>query len=154
MDAQTKNEIIAEIAATAVKTIEQTIRESLKKILPEDFVEKTTEEAVKRIKSSTVPEFKNKRNKIRYEANNSIMEKIDETISAIEKGEIEGCQEKSAEGKEIILKHQKLLRTADREEDEWDVVKYYLSHDLASDLEDEKQLSKACREAAANKKNK
>ena len=33
------------------------------------------------------------------------MEKIDETISAIEKGEIERCQEKSAEGKEIILKH-------------------------------------------------
>ena len=57
--------------------------------LPEEFVVKTTEEAVKRIKSSTVPEFKNKGNKIRYEANNSIMEKIDEATSAIEKGKIE-----------------------------------------------------------------
>ena len=104
MDAQTKNEIIAEITATAVKTIEQTVRESLKRTLPEDFVEKTTDEAVKRIKSSTVPEFKNKGNKIRYEANNSIMEKIDEAISAIEKGKIERCQEKLAEGKKIILK--------------------------------------------------
>ena len=85
MDAQTKNEIIAEITPTAVKTIEQTVRESLKRTLPEDFVEKTTDEAVKRIKSSTVPELKNKGNKIRYEANNSIMEKIDKTISAIEK---------------------------------------------------------------------
>ena len=104
MDAQTKNEIIAEITPTAVKTIEQTVRESLKRTLPEDFVEKTTDEAVKRIKSSTVPEFKNKGNKIRYEANNSIMEKIDEAISAIEKGKIERCQEKLAEGKKIILK--------------------------------------------------
>ena len=61
MDAQTKNEIIAEITPTAVKTIEQTVRESLKRTLPEDFVEKTTDKAVKRIKSSTVPEFKIKK---------------------------------------------------------------------------------------------
>ena len=152
MDAQTKNEIIVEITATAVNTIEQIVRESSKRTLPEDFIEKMTDEAVKRIKSSTVPEFKNKGNKIRYKASNSIMEKIDEAISAIEKNEIERCQEKLAEGKKIILKQQKLLRIADREEDGWEVVKCYLSDDLASDSEDEKQLSKARREAAANKK--
>ena len=84
LDTQTKNEIVAEITATAVKTIEQTIRGNLKRALPEDFVDKRTDEAVKRVKNSTVPEFKNKGNKIRYEANNSIMEKI-EAISAIEK---------------------------------------------------------------------
>ena len=32
------------------------------------------------------------------------MEKIDEAISAIEKGKMERCQEKLAEGKKIILK--------------------------------------------------
>ena len=32
------------------------------------------------------------------------MEKIDKVISAIEKGKIERCQEKLAEGKKIILK--------------------------------------------------
>ena len=47
MDAQTKNEIIAEITAIEVKTIEQTVRESLKRTLPEDFLEKTTDEAAK-----------------------------------------------------------------------------------------------------------
>ena len=104
MDAQTKNEIIAEITATAVKTIEQTVRESLKRALPEDFVDKTTDEAVKRIKSLTVPEFKNKGNKNRYEANSSIMEKIDEA-SAFKKSKIDRCQEKLAEGRKIILKH-------------------------------------------------
>ena len=80
------------------------------------------------------------------------MEKIDEAISAIEKVKIERCQEKLAEGKKIILKQQKLSKIADREEGGWEVVKCYLSDDLASDSEDEKQLSRARREAAANKK--
>ena len=74
MDKKKKNEIIAEITTTEVKTIDQTIQESLKRTIP-DFVNKTTDKAVKRIKSSTVPEFNNKGNKIRYEANNSKMNK-------------------------------------------------------------------------------
>ena len=66
------------------------------------------------------------------------MEKIDEAISTIEKGKIERCQENLAEGKKIILKQQKLLRIADRDEDGWEVVKCYLSDELAPDSEDEK----------------
>ena len=42
----------------------------------------------------------------------------------------------------------------DREEDGWEVVKLYLSDDLASDSEDERQLFRTRREAAVNKKNK
>ena len=81
------------------------------------------------------------------------MEKIDEAISAIGKGKIERFKkEKLAEGKKIILKQQKLIRIANREGNGWEVVKCYLSDDLASDSEDEKQLSRARREAAANKK--
>ena len=45
-----------------------------------------------------------------------------------------------------------MLRIADREENGWEVVKCYLSDDLASDSVDEKQHSRARREAAANKK--
>ena len=45
------------------------------------------------------------------------MEKINEAVSAIEKGKIKRCQQKLAEGKKIILKQQKLLRIADREKD-------------------------------------
>ena len=53
MDTQTRSEAIAEITATAVKTIEQNVQESLKRALHKNFVEKTTKEAVKRIKSSS-----------------------------------------------------------------------------------------------------
>ena len=73
-------------------------------------------------------------------------------MNAIEKGHIERCQERRKEGKALILIQQKLIRIADREEDGWEVVKCYLSDDLASDSEDEKQLNKARREAASNKK--
>ena len=45
MDTQTRSEAIAEITATAVKTIEQTVQESLKRALHKNFVEKTTKEA-------------------------------------------------------------------------------------------------------------
>ena len=48
MGAQTKNEIIAEITATAAKTIEQNVRESLKSALLEDISsKKMTHEAIK-----------------------------------------------------------------------------------------------------------
>ena len=73
-------------------------------------------------------------------------------MNAIEKGHIDRCQERLKEGKALILKQQKLIRIADREEDGWEVVKCYLSDDLASDSEDERQLNKARREAASNKK--
>ena len=65
---------------------------------------------------------------------------------------MERCQEKIAEGKKIILKLQKLLGIADREEGRWEVVKCYLSDNPASNSEDDKQISRARREAAANKK--
>ena len=80
----------------------------------------------KQSNETKVQRFQNskKGNKIKYEANNSIMEKIDKAIRAIEKGKIERCQEKLAEGKKIFLKQQKLSRIADMEEDEWEVVKF------------------------------
>ena len=66
MEAQRKNKIIAEITVTAVKEIEQTVRKRLKRALPKYFLDKMTDETVKR---------------------------IDESISATEKGKIERCQE-------------------------------------------------------------
>ena len=152
MDPQTKKRVIAKISSTATKTIEQAVRDSLKRALPQEFLDKTTDKAIKRIKGSIIPEFKSKDNKIRCEANNNILEKIDDAINSIENGNIKKCQEKLKEGKVLILKQKKLIRIADREEDGWEVVKCYLSDDLASDLEDKKQLNRARREAASNKK--
>ena len=140
IDPRTKKEIIAEISSTATKNIEQAVRDTLERALPQEFPDKTTDETMKRIKRSTSL-FKSKDNKTRYEANNNILEKIDDAINSIEKGHIEICQEKLTEGKALILKQQKIIRIADREENGWEVVKCYLSDDLASDSKDEKQCS-------------
>ena len=56
------------------------------------------------------------------------------------------------ERKAFILKQRKPIRIADREEDGWKDVKCDLSDNLVSDLEEKKQLNKARRKAASNKK--
>ena len=46
MDPRTKNEIIVEISSTATKTFEQAVRDSLKRALPQEFFDKTTDETI------------------------------------------------------------------------------------------------------------
>ena len=91
MGPQTRKEIIAEINSTAIKTIENTVKGSLERVPPKEFLNKTTDKTIKRIKRSTISEFKSKDNKILYETNNNILEKIDDPINSIEKGHIERC---------------------------------------------------------------
>ena len=73
MDAQIKHEIIAEITTAAVKTIEEIVRESLKRTLLKILSTKRLTKLL--IKSSAVPQFNNKGTKIRYDTNNSIIDK-------------------------------------------------------------------------------
>ena len=53
-------------------------------------------------------------------------------------------------GKTLLCKQQKLIRIADREEHGWEVVRHYLSDELASDTDDEKAIAKARKEALAS----
>ena len=48
---------------------------------------------------------------------------------------------------EIVKKQQKLIRIADREDNGWEVVKHYLSDELADNADDEKAIAKARKEA-------
>ena len=104
MDPQTNKVIIIETSSTSTKTIEHAVRDSLKTALPQEFLDKTTYDTRKRIESSTIREFKSKGNKIRYEANSNILEKMDDAINAIKKAHTSRCQEKLKEGKDRVLK--------------------------------------------------
>ena len=95
-----------------------TSRQSLNRTFPQTFLDKTMEEAAKRLRSLCTPEFKAKRNKIHFEANNEILENVNQVISSIEKGNVEKCQDMLQNGK-------KLIRIADREEGGFEVVKCY-----------------------------
>ena len=114
---------------------------------------KLKHEVVKRLRSSSIPEFKATGNKIRFEANNKILEKIDQAISSIEKVNMEKCQEMLHNGKKLLLKQHKLLRIADTEEDCWEVVKCCLPDDLVSNLDVVRQLLRARRKQLLIRKN-
>ena len=55
------------------------------------------------------------------------------------------------EGKELILKRQKLIRIADKSADGWKVVDEYVLDELGTGSEDKKRLKKA-KEAASRKR--
>ena len=78
----------------------------------------------------------------------SIME-MQADNKALDRQDIAKAKDLLDQGKNLIKKRIKLLRIADRED--WDTVKEYVSDDLASDTEDEKELAKAIKAAAAKK---
>ena len=84
---------------------------------PQEFLSKTTDEAVKCLKSLSIPKFKAKGNKIHFEANNEVPEEINQAISSIEKSNVEKCLEMLQDVRKLLLKQQKLILIVSREED-------------------------------------
>ena len=95
-------------------------------------------------------QFKFKGNRKQFEINSKILE----LFSNIEQNIEDSAQVRKfvSEGKELIIRRQKLIKLADRSKDGWLVVQEYESDDLASDSEDEKRIRNA--KAAAEKKRK
>ena len=110
-------QIITEITTIAANIFKEAVQESLKRTLKQEFFDKKTDEAAKRLKRFTIAELKNKKKKIRFEANNTIFERIGEVIKTTEGGNVDRYQEKLQEGKKLLLKQQKLIRISVREED-------------------------------------
>ena len=77
---------------------------------------------------------------------------MEEALDKINENKLDAATSCLEEGKESIIKRQKLIRIADREEDGWNVVDCYVSDDLASNSEDEKSLARARREAGLRRK--
>ena len=94
-------------------------------------------------KNKQPKEFKRKGNQLRYEANEEVLEKLEDAMDLVESKGYEDATATLEEGKKLILKQQKHIKIADREPDGWDVVKHYVSDDLADDSADEKALKKA-----------
>ena len=64
----------------------------------------------------------------------------------LEAKDIDQAQANVEEGKKLLIKRQKMIKIADREEDGWVVIK------LASDTEDEKRLNRSRKQAKYNKR--
>ena len=155
---QSTDDPLAEITAAVGKQLDANNAILLKKI--EEKSELTIKDAIKRAlekgwtgsskKQKKDPEFKSKGNKIRYEVNQDILGKIETAIDAIDDNDLAAAKTELESGKSLINKQQKLIRIADREEHGWEVVKCYLSDDLADDTDDEKELARARKAALAS----
>ena len=87
-------------------------------------------ESVKRVKVEQ-PSFKSSGNNDQFEHNLNMLETIDTVKQHLEAGRREEGVAVLENGRKVILKRQKLIRLADREENGWHVVKEYLADDLA-----------------------
>lgn len=151
-------------ANTIIKQLKGDIRDEIQKqfssakrelqrvATPSDAtVDELAERAAKKARADA-PIFKRKGNQKQYEHNRDVLEEVSGAISFLDSGEVDKAKQRMQDGKKLIVKRQKLIKIADREEDGWDVVKFYESDDLASNSEDEKDIFKARRQAAAEKK--
>lgn len=75
------------------------LRESLKRVLSQEFINKITDEAIKCMEISAIPEFKNKRNKMGFEAHQIILERIGKAMNTTEGVNVDRCQEKLQKSK-------------------------------------------------------
>ena len=130
---------------TMMKAFEDKAEDNMKKAVKRALEKQEGSGPSKILKS----DWKSKGNKIRYEVNEDIMKKVVAAIDAIDSKDLELAKTEMEAGKKILKKQQKLIRMADREENGWEVVKHYLSDELASDSEDEKAIKKARKEALA-----
>ena len=101
-----------------------------------------------------MPEFQRKGTKNQYDHNQDVLNEVESALAAIEKKEIDIANERLLEGKKLIKKRMKAIKIADREEYGWAVVRHYESDALASDTDDEKDIGRARRAAAAEVKQK
>ena len=130
----------AEVTAAVLSELHKSKDEVIKNV--QEQVDQKIEAAVKRAldsheelgsskKQKKEHEFKREGNKIRYNVNEEILEKIESGIKAIGRNDLEAAKNAMEGGKAIVTKQQKLIRLADREDNGWEVVKHYLSDDLA-----------------------
>ena len=138
--------IIQEATHRAVSTIQASVTNQL-----EDLKEKTIEQSMKKIKTET-PKFSRKGNKDQFEFNVDVLNRLEKIEKLVEKERKAEALKTLEEGKKFIAKRQKLVQIADRESDGWNVVKEYISDDLASDSDDEKRINKARKKAAEKRK--
>ena len=131
---------------TMIKTLEEKTETRIQDAVKRALEVQETEEATRK-KAKKEPDFKSKGNKLRYEVNEEIKESNEKALKAIERKDYEPAKAALEAGMKIVDKQQKLIRIADREEAGWEVVRHYLSDDLASNSEDEKAINRARKEA-------
>ena len=88
-----------------------------------------------------MPDFKRKGTKNQYFHNRGVLDEVESALVALGSNDVEQAKENINTGKKLLLKRLKAIKIADREEFGWAVVRH--SDEIASDTEDEKDISRA-----------
>ena len=99
-----------------------------------------------------MPEFKRKGTKNQYLHNRGVLDEVESALGALANDDVDRATANLNAGKTLLLKRLKSIKIADREEYGWAVVRHYESDEIASDTDDEKDISRARRAAAAEVK--
>ena len=94
-------------------------------------------------------DFKNEGNWDQYRHQKEILDHFEDLERAVAKKDEAKIASSINAGKKLVKKRMKLIRLAERED--WMTVKEYVSDDLASDSDDDKQIAKAIKAAASKK---
>ena len=116
-----------------------------------DNLQDVSDRAAKRLKMDN-PDLQKAGCIDQYQHNTEVMKCIEKAAASILKGDGEAGITSLNKGKQLIKNRQKLVQLADREEKGWKVVKEYVKDNLASDSDDEKQISRARRNAVQKEK--
>ncbi|XP_072166153.1 uncharacterized protein [Diadema setosum] len=107
---------------------------------------------LQQLKRASELSFRFKGNRVQFEFNSSLQEKLEKGVALLEEGKHVAALSKLKEGIADIRKRKKLFRLADKSDAGWSAVDEYLSDDLASDSEDEKRIRQAQARAARKRK--
>ena len=145
-------QILVQVNANMQESMKE-LHKELHKELRKDLLKEASQQVKRKFADTDESyEIKKKGNRAQFKTNKEILDCINDALENLNDNDLEKVKENLTKSKELINKRIKLIRIADREELGWEVVNCYMNDALASNADDEQNIIRARREAAANKR--
>ena len=142
--------VISAVMESQAATVTNMAKEAVDAMMArsDDKVADQIEEGFKK-KEKLKADLKNEGNSDQYKHQKELLENLEDVERAVDRNDVSKAKAAIDTGKKLIMKRIKLIRLADRED--WATVREYVSDDLASDSDDDKQIAKAIKLSAAKR---
>lgn len=130
-------------------TLMERVNEKLKRSCEHEL-----DDIIKKRKIGEQQNFKRIANKDQYEANEKVINCLNDVEKALMNGNGSEIMSNLQKGKKFLEERQRHILIADREKHGWNVIRHYRSDALAVDEDDEKRLARSRRQADVERKGK